>query len=42
MAQNSTNAPTAASAVSQAATSTPQPAIVQPVKGDAAKVDEKK
>jgi hypothetical protein len=42
MTQTSTSMPTAAPAIDQAATSAPQPAVVQPVKDDAAKVDEKK
>ena len=39
MTQNNNNNPTVAPATSQATTPAPQPAAVQPVKGDAAKVE---
>ena len=42
MTQIDTKIPTAAPAVDQTVPSVPQPAIVEPVKVDAAKVDEKK
>ena len=39
MMQNIDNGPAVAPAVTPAATPAPQPSIVQPVKGDAAKVE---